>query len=215
MSGGGLVQVGRAGAACSGVTHPCCASRGALPWQQTCRWVRVCNGLERESIISPMRRSALLVLFATPLYAVKLPTPTGASPLYAHVLRLQPGDDLVDALLDHCQAHTISAATIVSCIGSLSNVGLRMAGAEEINTYVEELEVISLAGTLCADRKHHLHCAVSRRDGSVIGGHLKGAAVVRTTAEVVIGLMPQIEFSREHDEATGYLELQIGRTPQS
>ena len=105
-----------------------------LVYRATCT---ICNQrsgghVSESSFRSTMRRSALLVLFATPLSAVKLPTPTGASPLYAHVLRLQPGDDLVDALLDHCQGHTISAATVMSCVGSLSNVALRMAGAEEV-----------------------------------------------------------------------------------
>jgi predicted DNA-binding protein with PD1-like motif len=50
---------------------------------------------------------------------------------------------------------------------------------------------------------------LSRRDGSVVGGHCKGRATVRTTAEIVLGVLPQIEFAREHDECTGYLELQI------
>jgi predicted DNA-binding protein with PD1-like motif len=32
---------------------------------------------------------------------------------------------------------------------------------------------------------------------------------VRTTAELVIGLLPDWKFRREHDPATGYTELQI------
>ena len=134
---------------------------------------------------------------------------SGMSPIHAHALRLMPGDDLVVRLLDHCEAHGIRAGTIVSCVGSLSCITLRMAAAQEITSYSEELEIISLSGTVCADRNHHLHCSVSRRDGSVIGGHCKGPAVVRTTAEIIVGLLPDLEFSREHDEATGYLELQI------
>ena len=88
-----------------------------------------------------------------------------------------------------------------------------MAAAKEINEYVEDLEIISL-GTLCADGNHHLHCSVSRRDGSVIGGHCKGTATVRTTGEVVLCVLPDVTFTREHDDATGYLELQIRRTGQ-
>ena len=84
-----------------------------------------------------------------------------------------------------------------------------MAAAQEISTYEEELEIVGLVGTLCGSGDHHLHACLSRRDGSVIGGHCKGAATVRTTAEVVIGLMPGITFTREQDDATGYLELQI------
>ena len=132
------------------------------------------------------------------------------SPLVsALALRLSPGDDLVRALVDHCAAERTSAACVLSCVGSLSEITLRLAGAEELLTLREELEVISLSGTLCDDGEHHLHCSVSRRDGSVIGGHCKGAAPVRTTAEVVLGVLPGVRFERAHDEATGYKELRV------
>ena len=98
---------------------------------------------------------------------------------------------------------------MLSCVGSLSEITLRLAGAEELLTLREELEVISLSGTLCDDGEHHLHCSVSRRDGSVVGGHCKGAAPVRTTAEVVLGVLPGVRFERAHDEATGYKELRV------
>lgn len=147
-----------------------------------------------------------------PLHALLVAPPRYpyASPLYAHAIRLQPGDDLVTALCNHCECHALDAATVISCVGSLSCVTLRMAAAKEINVYQEELEIVSLVGTLCADGKHHLHCSVSRRDGSVLGGHCKGPATVRTTGEVVLGVMPGVKFTREIDDATGYLELQIG-----
>jgi hypothetical protein len=35
---------------------------------------------------------------------------------------------------------------------------------------------------------------------------------VRTTAEVVLGMLPQWEFRRELDPATGYLELLARRS---
>jgi len=47
----------------------------------------------------------------------------------------------------------------------------------------------------------------------VIGGHLCAGSLVRTTAEPVIGLLPEWRFSRELDPATGYPELRI--TPQA
>jgi predicted DNA-binding protein with PD1-like motif len=47
----------------------------------------------------------------------------------------------------------------------------------------------------------------------VIGGHLCAGSLVRTTAELVIGLLPEWRFHRELDPATGYPELQI--TPQA
>ena len=35
------------------------------------------------------------------------------------------------------------------------------------------------------------------------------AAPVRTTAEVVLGVLPGVRFERAHDEATGYKELRV------
>ena len=130
--------------------------------------------------------------------------------MHAHALRLQPGDDLVLALLDHCERYQLHAAHILTCVGSLAGCTLRMAAAQEIVCLEEELEIVSLVGTMGADREHHLHISLSRRDGSVIGGHCKGAAPVRTTAEVILGSLPALTFAREMDEATGYKELQIG-----
>jgi hypothetical protein len=87
---------------------------------------------------------------------------------------------------------------------------LRLAGADAFLDLEESLEIVSLVGTICADADHHLHCAVARADGSVLGGHIKGPAIVATTAEVVLGEMGDLDFSRELDDATGYQELQIG-----
>ena len=131
------------------------------------------------------------------------------SPLHASALRLLPGQDLVGALLDHCESQQYSATSILSCVGSLSVATIRLAGAQEIITLNEDLEIVSLVGTLCADRDHHLHISLARRDGSVIGGHCKGDAIVATTAEVVLGVLPALSFRREIDVSTGYKELLI------
>ena len=150
---------------------------------------------------SSLRRLNLLILA---LHAAAM-----KSLMIVHALRLMPGDDLVESILDYCQAHALGATTIVSCVGSLSRATLRLAAAQEICTYEEELEIVSLVGTVGRDRAHHLHCSLSRRDGSVIGGHCKGAAHIRTTAEVMLGELPELEFTRTLDPATGYQELQI------
>ena len=134
------------------------------------------------------------------------------SPITAHALRLSPGDDLVQSLVEHAAANKIGAASVLMCVGSLTTITLRMAAAEKIITLTEPLEIISLQGTVCDHSgDHHLHCSVSRRDGSVIGGHCKGPATIATTAEVVLGVMPALKFVREMDAATNYKELQIQR----
>ncbi len=56
-----------------------------------------------------------------------------------------------------------------------------------------ELEILSLAGTLSPDGVH-LHMAVADSSGTVIGGHLCAGSLVRTTAELVLGLLPEWQF---------------------
>jgi uncharacterized protein len=43
----------------------------------------------------------------------------------------------------------------------------------------------------------------------IMGGHLCPGSLMRTTAELVLGLLPEWRFSRELDPATGYAELRI------
>ena len=127
-------------------------------------------------------------------------------------LRLQPGDDLRQALETWMGEQEEQAGCVISAVGSLSVAQLRFAGAAEATTINGELESLSLSGTLSADGAH-LHIAVADSRGAVIGGHLCPGSLVRTTAELVIGLLPEWRFSRELDTATGYAELRI--TPRA
>ena len=127
-------------------------------------------------------------------------------------LRLPPGADLRQALESWMGEQSEQAGCLISAVGSLSVAQLRLAGATQAPAIHGELEIISLSGTLSPDGAH-LHIAVADCQGSVIGGHLCMGSLVRTTAELVIGLLPDWRFSRELDPATGYAELQI--TPQA
>ena len=85
--------------------------------------------------------------------------------------------------------------------------------AEVFETFDEPMEIVSLAGTLCADGVH-VHISLSRRNGACIGGHLSPGCLVNTTAELVIGEAPHLAFRRRPDPATGYGELSVeGRGP--
>ena len=128
-------------------------------------------------------------------------------------LRLQPGDDLRQALETWMGHQQEQGGCVISAIGSLSVIQLRFAGAAEATTIHAELEILSLAGTLSANGAH-LHIAIADSSGAVIGGHLCPGSLVRTTAELVVGLLPEWWFNRELDPATGYAELRISpRSP--
>lgn len=130
-------------------------------------------------------------------------------------LRLFPGDDLRQALEAWMGQQSEEAGCVISGVGSLSVAQLRFAGAPETTTIHGDLEILSLAGTLSPDGAH-LHIAVADSGGAVIGGHLCGGSLVRTTAELVVGLLPAWEFRRALDPTTGYSELRISsRAPGS
>ena len=128
-------------------------------------------------------------------------------------LRLQPGDDLRQALEAWIGEQQEQAGCLISAVGSLSLAQLRFAGAAEATVIRGELEILSLSGTLSPDGAH-LHIAISGSSGAVMGGHLCVGSLVRTTAELVIGLLPEWRFSRELDPATGYAELVIKAQPE-
>ena len=127
-------------------------------------------------------------------------------------LRLPPGADLRWALEAWMGEQQEQAGCLISAVGSLSLAQLRLAGATQATAIHGELEILSLSGTLSPDGAH-LHIAVADSSGAVLGGHLCAGSLVRTTAELVIGLLPEWRFSRELDPATGYPELRI--TPQA
>ncbi len=127
-------------------------------------------------------------------------------------LRLTPGADLRLALESWMAQQIEQAGCLISGIGSLSVAQLRLAGRQESTILRGELEILSLAGTLSADGAH-LHIAIADSSGSVIGGHLCTGSLVRTTAELMVGLLPEWQFRRELDPATGYVELQIRQVP--
>ena len=123
-------------------------------------------------------------------------------------LRLRPGEDLRAALEQWTCANAVAAACIVGAVGSLTAARLRFAGRDEATELSGPLELVALSGTLSRDGAH-LHASVADADGRVTGGHVLPGCTVRTTAEIVIGVLADVAFSREYDPATGYRELVV------
>jgi predicted DNA-binding protein with PD1-like motif len=123
-------------------------------------------------------------------------------------LRLIPGADLRQALLAAVSERGIGAAFVVAGIGSLREAQLRFAGAAESTPIPGDLEILTLSGTIGTGGAH-LHAAVSDVRGSVRAGHVAEGCVVRTTAEVLLLLLPDVDFAREVDPCTGFQELVV------
>jgi predicted DNA-binding protein with PD1-like motif len=133
-----------------------------------------------------------------------------------HPIRLTPGQDLRAALEAAVLDQNCRAAFVLSGIGSLSTAGIRLAGAAQPTRLTESMEILTLSGTVAAGggkTGSHMHMAVSTANGQVLGGHVAPGCIVLTTAEVLLALLPDWQFTREPDSATGYDELVI--RPQS
>lgn len=128
--------------------------------------------------------------------------------MQAHPLRLSPGDDLRVALEDLARRLKMPAAFVIQGIGSLSVAQLRFAGNEDPTELRGDLEILTLAGSVSPDGAH-LHMSVADQRGRVCGGHVAPGCTVRTTAEVLLALLPGYRFAREYDPDSGFVELVI------
>lgn len=128
--------------------------------------------------------------------------------MQAHPLRLFPGDDLRASLETALQTWGMQAAFVIQGIGSLSVAQLRYAGEDNPTALRGDLEILTLAGSISPDGAH-LHMSVADASGRVHGGHVTHGCIVRTTAELLLALLPAHAFSREADATTGYPELVI------
>jgi predicted DNA-binding protein with PD1-like motif len=123
-------------------------------------------------------------------------------------LRLTPGQDLRTALEAILDQYEVDAAFVLQGIGSLSVAKLRLAGAAQATELAGDMEILTLAGSLSPDGGH-LHMSVADAQGQVLGGHVARGCVVRTTAEVLLALLPEHQFTREVDAGSGFDELVV------
>jgi predicted DNA-binding protein with PD1-like motif len=128
-------------------------------------------------------------------------------------LRLMPGQDLRRSLELAVSSRGCTAAFVISGIGSLSNAHLRFANATTFQSFPGATEILSLSGSVAANGSH-LHMSLATAAGEVFGGHVMPGCIVRTTAEVLLGLLPEWEFSRDQDASTGFAELVISAKGQ-
>jgi uncharacterized protein len=125
-----------------------------------------------------------------------------------YAFRILANQDLRVEIDKFVKQKNIRAGCILTIVGNLKKAVLRMAGAKIIKTYKGDFEIVSLVGTLESGNSH-LHISLSDSKGKVFGGHLKTGSIVGVTAEVVIGELTNVIFTRKFDKETGYDELVI------
>ena len=123
-----------------------------------------------------------------------------------HCLRLHRGEDLLLEIKKLCKEKNIAAGVVLSAVGCITEGRVRDASGVTIRQITEHCEIVSLNGTVSAQRCH-LHIALSKEDLSTIGGHLCEGCIINTTCELVIGEVPNVRYDVEFDGQTGYDEI--------
>ena len=131
---------------------------------------------------------------------------TASGPIRCHSLRLRRGMDLMQSIKALCAEKNIAAGVVLSAVGCISRGRIRDASGVTVREITEDCEIVSLNGTVSAQRCH-LHIAMSKEDLSTVGGHLCAGCIINTTCELVIAELPGTAIEREFDPETGYDEL--------
>lgn len=131
-----------------------------------------------------------------------------------HVVRLDRGESFPDDALARLAEARVGGG-VVTAIGAFERATLAYydtrAGRYLDLPVDEQVEVVSLSGNLAtlADGRlfAHVHAALSRRDGSVIAGHLRDGRV-NPTLEVFVQATPG-PLRRVLDPTTGLGRLDL------
>lgn len=126
-----------------------------------------------------------------------------------YLLRLKPNQDIKLELLKYAQERNIKTASIVSAVGSVSSMKVRIADGRTIVSDTHNREVLSLSGTLINGKIHaHIGAISTRMD--VFGSHLMEGCIVHTTMEItLLDLSEDVQAERIFDSETGYDELNV------
>ncbi|GLI58330.1 DNA-binding protein [Propionigenium maris DSM 9537] len=122
--------------------------------------------------------------------------------------RLTKGMDLKEEIERIASSENVGAGVVLSSVGCVSLGRFRLADGESIKVMDEDLEILSLNGTLSKEGLH-LHVSYGDIEGRAWGGHLTEGNIINTTCELVIGILSEERFTRKPDESTGYDELVI------
>lgn len=126
-----------------------------------------------------------------------------------YAMRLHPGQDLKQEISSFAKVNHIDAGYIITCVGSVRKLSLRLANQPTVSSWENKFEIVSLVGTISEGGLVHLHMSVADSTGKTIGGHLADGNIIYTTAEIVIGEAHDYKFTRPVDSVTTYNELLI------
>ena len=128
-----------------------------------------------------------------------------------HMLRLRPQQDIKRSLIEYTQAHQLNNVILLSVVGSVSKMCVRIADGVTVLEKKENMEIVHMSGTV-TQHQAHIHILGIDVNMQTFGGHLKEGTLVHTTLECALMDVSDVyQNSREYDSETGYAELQIQR----
>lgn len=126
------------------------------------------------------------------------------------------GQLLLAALLTLSIMFSAPAQSVPPVASTLKTWSFRLRPGQDLK---EELDkIVQIQGieagailTCVGSRGSHIHLSVSDSTGRTLSGHLLPGCKIYTTAELVIGILPDIVYTRKPDSAFGYKELVVRR----
>jgi predicted DNA-binding protein with PD1-like motif len=125
------------------------------------------------------------------------------------MLRLKPHQDIKEELVRFTHENHLKNVIILSVVGSVSTMRVRIADGVTILQKERNMEVVHMSGTITQHRIH-IHILGIDTDMQSFGGHLVEGTLVHTTLECALMELSDVyENSRVFDPETGYDELLI------
>ena len=121
------------------------------------------------------------------------------------VLGIQPGEMLLESIIQAIDKHGIHDGIVLSGIGTLKTCNLHYINhvdfppSDTVYHLEKPLELVSVSGII-ADKEPHLHAVVSCKDAEVHGGHLEKGCEVAYLAEISILKTNFLPMKRRLDE---------------
>jgi uncharacterized protein len=144
------------------------------------------------------------------------------------VLRLLPGEDLLEGVEQACGEWGLDQGVILSGVASLRRATVRnihslpVSGAGPITAEMRHvtripgpLELLFLCGNIARlpDGRLYVHChaefSLCRPPTETRGGHLVSGSPVATTAEIVLAEISGMRIARAPDPMTGAAEVVV------
>jgi hypothetical protein len=120
-------------------------------------------------------------------------------------LGIEPGEMLLESIIQAIETYDIQNGVIVSGIGTLKTCNMHYINhtdfppSDSIYHLEKPLELLSISGII-ANKEPHLHIVVSCKDKETYGGHLEPESEVAYLAEISILKTNFLPMERHLDE---------------